>query len=285
MGQGVAPTEIVCADAGSTDATRHIVAQFPLARLVDVAEPSASGTWNRAVEAATGDVIVFLGQDAVPASGDWLGHLTAPFTDESVAGVYGRQEATLESDPLSAFRLAQRFCRETHWRRLRVGDPIRYKSLPFLIDNAAIRRSVWRGIRFNERLPIGADRVWARQAILASCTVAYAPDALVLRKRRSSLKAAYQQAMLTGFVDQHFGDDGGTLWPDSRHFSKRAAWYLLKGFAWGQLPYLAIEDAVERYGYRLGRRLDRIQPGQPERIAPPTRGDHGASTERDDLAA
>src|SRR5439155_394435 len=126
MGQGQAPLEIVCADLGSTDGTRHIVSQFPLARFVEIAEPAGPKSWNRAMEVARGDVVVFLAQDAVPGNGDWLTHLTAPFMDSSVGGVYGRQEASMESDPLSGFRLGQRFCREAHWRRIRVGDAIRY---------------------------------------------------------------------------------------------------------------------------------------------------------------
>ncbi|TME25007.1 MAG: glycosyltransferase family 2 protein [Chloroflexi bacterium] len=115
MGQGQAPLEIVCADLGSTDGTRHIVSQFPLARFVEIAEPPGPKSWNGAMEVARGDVVVFLAQDAVPGNGDWLTHLTAPFMDPSVGGVYGRQEASLESDPLSGFRLGQRFCREAHW--------------------------------------------------------------------------------------------------------------------------------------------------------------------------
>jgi glycosyltransferase involved in cell wall biosynthesis len=270
MGQGRTPLEIVCADLGSTDGTRHIVSQFPLARLVDIAEPVGPRSWNRTMEEARGEVVVFLEQDALPANGDWLSHLTAPFEDPSVGGVYGRQEVSVDSDPVSGFRLAQRFCREPHWRRIRVGDPVAYKSLPFFIENAAVRRSVWRGIHFNEHLPIGADRVWARQVVLASCTIAYAPDATVARNLRGSLKDAYRLAVLTGYTDQHYGDQGGTLWPDSRHFVKRAAWYLVKGFAWGQLPYLALEDVVHRYGYRLGRRLDRLSPQLRGRFAPET---------------
>src|SRR5207244_9876085 len=101
---------------------------------------------------------------------------------------------------------------------------------------------------------------------LASCTIAYAPDALVIRHVHASLGAAYRLAVLTGYTDEHFGDDGGTLWPDSMRFTKRAVWYLLRGLAWGQLPYLGLEDAVQRYGYKLGRRVDRVSPGFGDRV-------------------
>jgi glycosyltransferase involved in cell wall biosynthesis len=284
MGQGRTPLEIVCADTGSTDGTRHIVSQFPRARFVEVAEPAGPRSWNRAMEAARGDVVVFLAQDALPGNGDWLSYLTTPFDDVSVGGVYGRQEVAIDGDPLTGFRLAQRYGAEPHRRRIRVGDAISYKSLPFFIDNAAVRRSVWRGIHFNEHLPVGADRVWARQVVLASYTITYAPDAVVARDVQSSLKAAYRLAVLTGYTDQHYGDQGGTLWPDSRHFVKRASWYLLKGLAWGRLPYLAIEDVVQRYGYKLGRRLDRMSPQLRGRFAPETAADT-PKPDLDDLAA
>src|SRR5258708_14411232 len=159
-----------------------------------------------------------------------------------------------------------------------------YKSVLIFINNASVRRSVWRGIHFIEHLPVGADRVWARQVLLASYTITYAPDAVVVRDVRASLKAEYRRAILTGYTDQHYGDQGGTLWPDSRHFVKRAAWYLVKGFAWGGLPYLAIEDVLQRYGYKLGRRLDRMSPRLRGRFAPETAVDT-RRPDLDDLAA
>jgi glycosyltransferase involved in cell wall biosynthesis len=284
QGQGRVPLEIVCADLGSTDAIRHIVGQFPTARLVEIAEPAGPRSWNRAMEETRGDVVVFLAQDGLPGNGDWLSHLTAPFEDASVGGVYGRQEVVTGGDPVMGFRLAQRFCAQPHWRRNRVGDAIPYKSLPFFLDNAAVRRSVWLGIHFNEHLPVGADRVWARQVVLASYTIAYAPDAVVTRDLVADLKVAYRNAVLTGYTDQHYGDGGGTLWPDSRHFVKRAAWYLLKGFAWGELPYLALEDVVQRYAYRLGRRLDQMSPQLRGRFAPQT-AQPDRTTDVDDWAA
>src|SRR5256712_9655994 len=217
MGQGRLPLEIVCADMGSTDGTRHIVSQFPLARFVEIAESPGPKSWNRAMELTRGDLVVFLAQDAVPGNGDWLTHLTAPFTDPSVGGVYGRHETSMESDPLSGFRLGQRICRGAHWRRIRVGDRIRHTSLPFFIDNAAVRRSVWRGIHFNEHLPVGADRVWARQVVLASYTIAYAPDAVVTRDVVAGLKAAYRRPVLTGYTDQQSADGACTPVAASRH--------------------------------------------------------------------
>src|ERR1700694_1747098 len=46
MGQGRTPLEIVCADSGSTDGTRHIVSQFPRARFVEIAQPAGPRRWS-----------------------------------------------------------------------------------------------------------------------------------------------------------------------------------------------------------------------------------------------
>ena len=259
-GQGRTPLEILVLDSGSQDGARQTVGQFAEARLIEVVTPPGPASWNRGCQEALGEVVVFLGQDTLPLNGDWLSHLVAPFEDPAVAGVYGRQLASPSSDALSNFRLAQRFCSQAHWRRLRVGDPIRYKSLPFFLENAAVRQSVWQGIHFNEHLPVGADRVWARQAVLASYTVAYSPDAGVTRELRSGLKQAFLLGRMTGYADRQLGGAGGSIWPDSRQFPKRAAWFLTRGFAWGQLPYLAMEDAAHRYGYQFGRRASRPIP-------------------------
>ena len=259
-GQGRLPLEILVLDSGSRDGTRESLLQFPEVRLIELSGSPGPASWNRGCEEARGDLVVFLSQDALPANGDWLNHLAAPFEDDSVAGVYGRQEASATSSPLWNFRMAKRFCRKAHARRLKVGDPIRHKSLPFFIENAAVRRSVWQGIHFNENLPVGADRVWARQAVLASYTVTYTPDALVTRELPLGLRAAFELGKLTGYADRQFGDGGGTLWSDSRRFARDAAWFLLSGFAWGALPYLALEDAAHQYGYLLGQRMQRPMP-------------------------
>ncbi|MCL2848422.1 MAG: glycosyltransferase [Micrococcales bacterium] len=67
-----------------------------------------SGARNTALERATGDVVVFLDDDARPTDDQWLGRLLAPYDDPQVSGVggpvhpvwpTGRRPATLPADP------------------------------------------------------------------------------------------------------------------------------------------------------------------------------------------
>jgi rhamnosyltransferase len=268
MGQGRVPAEILVVDSGSQDATAHIVAQFPQARWVEIKLPPGPRAWNAAVQEAGGEIVVFLAQDAVPAGVDWLFQLTEPLEDASIGAAYGRQQAGPESDRLAAYRLERRYGEQAFSRRARFGDPVAHQSLAFSIANAALRRSVWQGIHFNDHLPVGADRSWARQVMLASYTITYVPEAAVQRKVSSSLREAFWKAKLSGWTDQYMGEDGGTMREDPDGFVSSARWHLFKKLRWDQIPYLAMEDAAQRYGYRLGRRLHRLAPSIRARLAP-----------------
>jgi len=268
MGQGLAPLEILVVDAGSQDGTRHIVSQFPDARFVESPVSAGPATWNFACLQARGELVVFLSQDSVPADGDWLKHLAAGLEDPSVGAAYGRQEAAVGSDPIIAHRLARRFPEEAASRRARFGDPVTYASLAFSIDNTAIRRTAFKGIHFNEHLHVGADRAWARQVLLASYTVAYVPAAVVERAVHHTLSKAWKEAILTGWTDEYLDGDGGTMELRAIGSGWKEAWQLVGGWHWDRLPFLTLEDAVWRYGYKLGHRLHRLAPSIRGRIAP-----------------
>jgi glycosyltransferase involved in cell wall biosynthesis len=268
MGQGRTPLEILVLDRGSSDPTRHIVSQFPAARLVEVPAGGGAGAWNRGVELATGELAVFVEADAVPADGDWLDRLTEPLDDPRVGAAYGRQRAHAGRNPIGALRLERRFPEDAQWRRARFGDPVTLNTLQFSIANCVVRRSVWRGIRFNERLPLGADLEWARQVLLASFTVAYVPGAIVDRQRLDSVHDVFHQAVLSGWTDAFHDPAAGSVLQPADPLIAATAWHLIRRWRWDQLPRLALEDFAFRYGYRLGRRLNRLPRRLRSRFAP-----------------
>lgn len=264
--QEEAPLEVLVVDAGSQDATHHIVNQFPLARFVECPVGLGPRAWNLACKEARAEVVVFLSQDALPVGEAWLGQLLAPFAEPSVGGVYGRQLSP--THPLMAYRLSRRYPDRERRRRARFGDPVSLDGIQFSVANAALRASVWEGIRFNEHLPIAADREWARQAMLASYTIVYQPQARVERTLRPNLERAFHQALLSGWTADYLNGEAGTLRSDPPHFMRRAAWYLLRHLRPDQLPYLVLEDMALRYGYTVGQELHEAAPFIRRRLAP-----------------
>ncbi len=99
--------EIIFFSDGSTDGTTERLAAIDhenVRTLIDVTHHGKFYGLNRAVEAASGDILVFSDADAMLAT-DALTNLMPHFSDDRVAGVCGRRQVAERNKPLS---LAQR---------------------------------------------------------------------------------------------------------------------------------------------------------------------------------
>lgn len=86
--------EVLVIDSGSTDQTLDLLKEYPAVRLHQIpnSEFGHGKTRNLAVELATGDYVLFLTQDAVPAHDRWLEAMVEPFElSEKVGAVLGKQ--------------------------------------------------------------------------------------------------------------------------------------------------------------------------------------------------
>jgi glycosyltransferase involved in cell wall biosynthesis len=169
--QSVQPDEVVVVDSGSTDATSAIAQAFD-AKVVSIGEHEFSfgRALNRGIEATECDLIVIASAHVYPLFEDWLERLLAPFDHESVAVSFGRQTVPLGGRFSERRLLAQWFPAES---RHHPDDPFCNNA------NAAIRRSLWVGQPYDERLTGLEDLAWAKSAIARGFTVAYAADAPV----------------------------------------------------------------------------------------------------------
>lgn len=98
--QTVRPDEILVVDSQSADNTTEI-ARTGGARVLDV-ERSAfdhGGTRDMALHQTTGDIVIFMTQDALPMDERMIEHLIAPLEDPDVAASVGRQIAYDDAYP------------------------------------------------------------------------------------------------------------------------------------------------------------------------------------------
>ena len=158
--------EILVIDSGSSDLTLSIVDGYPV-RLhrIPNAEFGHGRTRNLAVRLTSGEIVVFLTQDATPVDQSWLATMVAPLQDEaSLAGVFARQVPRPGCGPAGAREV------ETVFRR----------PPPGFFSNvcSAIRRSVLAQVPFRD-VEYAEDRAFAADAQAAGFTVAYVPEAAV----------------------------------------------------------------------------------------------------------
>ncbi|HYC21567.1 MAG TPA: glycosyltransferase [Candidatus Bathyarchaeia archaeon] len=174
--------EVIAVDSGSSDRTLEILARHGVRTLrVPAADFGHGRTRNLAGHAATGDIVVFLTQDASPADEGWLeALLDALASDPLLAGVWSRHLPRLGCHPmewrmLSEFPLFQS-------EELRVaakrGNPD-YAAHPeayywFSNNSSAIRKSVLERWPFPE-IEFAEDQAWARAVLGAGWRTALVP--------------------------------------------------------------------------------------------------------------
>ena len=180
---GQAPDEFVVIDSGSSDDSVAI-ARSAGADVIEIA-PGDFGhgrTRNLAISRTTGDVIVFLTQDATPVPGWLAAHVEALGQDERVGAAFGPHLPRSATSPMIARELTQFFAPFSP-----DGQPVIQRALdeeswhPGFLSNvdAAYRRAAIEAVPFRD-VAYAEDQAVARDLFAAGWWKAYHPGAAVL---------------------------------------------------------------------------------------------------------
>lgn len=195
--------EIIVVDSGSTDATVAIARRFPV-RLLSIRPQDFSfgRALNLGCRAATGAFLVIASAHVYPVYKDWIERLLAPFADPEVALTYGKQRGN-GITKYAEHRIFARWFPET---------PAPRQPHPFCNNaNAAVRRSVWERLPYDESLTGLEDLDWAARAMQLGYCISYVPDAEIVHVHDESLKRIYNRyrreaiALKRIFPHEHFG--------------------------------------------------------------------------------
>ncbi|MFH2058491.1 MAG: glycosyltransferase family 2 protein [Pseudomonadota bacterium] len=161
--------EVIFIDNQSKDMTVAKAEQFDV-KVLHTDEYLPGKAINMGIEASTGDYIAILSAHCIPKNSMWLSNLLKNFEDDSVAGVYGRQEPMSFTNDLDKRDLYIVFGFD---RRVQVKDSFFHNA------NSLIRRSVWEKIPFDSTVKNIEDRVWGQQVIDQGYKLVYEPEASV----------------------------------------------------------------------------------------------------------
>ena len=183
--------EVVVVDSGSIDGTLDIVRQYEELRVIPIQQQDFSYGYamNVGAQNSSGDCIVYLSQDAVPANEVWLSELLTGFEAPNVAGVYGRQIPYPDCPPGEKRSIARQYGVA---RRTQDTDSC------FSSANAAVRRSLWQEFPFSEAIAFAEDRHWARLVQQQRHVIVYQPSAVVYHSHRETLTQVYRRSFLAG---------------------------------------------------------------------------------------
>ncbi len=257
------PWELVVVDSGSTDGT-IAVAERAGARVYSVRpdEFTHGRARNIGAAAATGEVLVFLVQDAEPADPGWLRRLTSNLERPGVAGAYSRQIPRPEASPMVAYFLRHTYPSVPAVRLPLSGKRARLSDVFFSNVGSAMPRAIWQRFPFNERMVMSEDQEWARRVLASGFSLIYAAEACLVHSHDYSIRTIFRRsfdsaASLRGVCDDTLGGMAGQglryILGEVRYLVQRGLVHLV--------PYMLVYEASRSLGTLAGRNHHRLPPG------------------------
>jgi len=204
--EGVELTEVLLVDSGSTDKTLEIARKYPV-RIEEIPaeEFHHARTRNYAASLTSGKYLVFLSQDAIPASRRWLEAMLRNFEDGTVGAVYGRQVPKAGStserhDALSTMYGTERVVKDASSK-----ESLGYRYYHFSDANAAIRREVWEATRFPEELKVFEDLGIAKRILDGGWKIVYEPAASVMHSHNHTTGELFKRYFDIGYTFRRLG--------------------------------------------------------------------------------
>jgi len=214
--------EVVIIDSQSSDNSIHEAqkifekSKLPLKLItINKANFQHGKSRNQAIKNSRGEIILLLTQDAIPANNKWLNTMVESFTDNRIAGVFGRHIAHGNHSKLIQRDLDDHFNRMNKYPIRKIDDWNEYETniclrqiLHFFSNNnSALSKEVWKKIPFPE-VDFGEDQIWAKKVIENDYFIAYQNKSVVLHSHQFNYKESCKRNLTElKYFENEFGYD------------------------------------------------------------------------------
>lgn len=177
--------EIILVDSGSTDSTVEIASGFQVKVVsIDPGEFTFGRSLNRGIAAASGEFVVIISAHCYPVYPDWLEQLLEPFSNPQNAVSYGKQRGAI-TNHYSEHQFFKNYFPDVS--QPNQGQPFTHNA------NAAIRKSLWEGHRYDEQLTGLEDLDWSSWAKEQGYLIAYVAEAEVIHIHEETFHQVYNR--------------------------------------------------------------------------------------------
>jgi rhamnosyltransferase len=251
------PFEVVIVDSTSSPDDVARMRSYPVRfHQIPAAEFGHGRTRNLLASLASGDVLLFLSQDAEPVSEHWMSRLLQPLQDGHVAGAYARQIPRATADPLIRFFLQRTYGPKRARRRLSSSQAASIDDMFFSNVSSAIRRDVWRQHPFRDDIVMSEDQYWAFDVLNAGYDVVYVPEAQVYHSHNYTLPKLFTRnwesgASLRGLI----ADSRSAIARRGLKYVVEQARFLVRDHHAYWIPYMLAYEATKAAGFSMGMRF------------------------------
>lgn len=267
--QTVKPLEIIIIDSSSQDNTAEVAKSLGAEVVVIPKQAFDHGaTRTLGCMRASGDIVVYLTQDALPANEKALENLVKPFYEnEKVAISFGRQVPCPDSTPVAAHLRLFNYPAESYTRGLEDKDKFGIKTVFLSNSFAAYKKKALEEIGFfKEKLIFGEDTYTGAKLLLAGYRIAYAADARVYHSHNYKLSQEFKRYFDVGvfhttesWIVKTFGKPSG----EGFKYVNSEIRYLFKNGKSHWIPRSVFTNFLKYTAYRLGLRYSLL----PEPLA------------------
>jgi rhamnosyltransferase len=257
--QDLQPERIIIVDSSSQDETEALAhnAGFDVVRIAQK-DFNHGGTRQFALQyAPDAEIVLYLTQDAILASGSSLRHLLTAFADPQVALAYGRQLPRPEARGIEAHARLFNYPMQSEVRTFACRTSRGLKTIFCSNSFAAYRCSALLEVGgFPSNVIFGEDTVTAGKLLQAGYKVAYVADATVYHSHSYTAMQEFRRYFDIGvlhirepWLQETFGNAEG----EGRRFVLSELRYLLRNGPW-LIPSAMLHVAAKLLGYRAGRK-------------------------------
>ena len=251
--------ELIIIDSSSSDNTVNIAKKYT-SKIITIPkiEFDHGATRSKALIEASGDIVVFLTQDALPTSNDAIEKLVNVLKqNKDVAAAYGRQiphnNATLFGKHLREFNYKDCSYIRSFKDKKNFGIKTAFCSDSF----AAYKKDAIRSVEFfKEGTIVGEDMHLVAKLLLRGYKKAYCANAVVYHSHNYTIWQDFKRYFDTGvfhvcepWLIEKFGKAEG----EGKKFIKSELNYLIRNKAYHKLPEFIIRNAFKFFGYKLGK--------------------------------
>lgn len=261
--QTIKAKEIIIIDTASKDNTRLICNKFKNVKFIQIndGEFDHGGTRNRAARQASGDILVFMTQDAIPEDEYFLEELVKPLGNNQICATYGRQVAREEAEPLEVFARKFNYPDEDLIKSSNDIDRLGVKA--FFLSNvcsAFISEEFWNVGGFPEQTIMNEDMIIASKLLFNNKKVCYASKARVIHSHSYTYMQQFKRNFDVGvvFVDSSHYFNGVKSESEGIKYVKESAKYLIRNGKWYLIPHLIIDSGFRFLGYKAGKSYKKI---------------------------
>lgn len=249
--------ELIIVDSSSKDNSVEIAKEYTdKVFIIPSNEFDHGGTRAKIANIATGDILVYFTQDALPADSYCLENLVKIFENANVAAAYGKQLSYPDTNLFGQHLRQFNYPDKEEYRGIHNIEKYGIKTAQLSNSFSAYRKKSLIDIgNFKSNLILGEDVYAGAKLILANYTLAYVPNAKVFHSHSYTIFEDFKRYFDIGvfhktenWIIQHFGKAEG----EGMKYIKSELIFLRKENSIHLIFEWFFRNVMKYIGYKLG---------------------------------